>query len=169
MKRQTSKQRHSVNYWIHALASSLGKGASRYYGAHFGVTLPEMRILSTLHSHGDMAPRDLCTLTAMDKGMVSRVLSRLSQDGYVELLDDGNRTRMRRWSLTATGRSLVGRLQPVWLKREAIIQASLSEAEHDQLVDILERLFWASEELRNEEQAGLETSPETAPKRSADR
>jgi DNA-binding MarR family transcriptional regulator len=142
---------HSVNYWVHALSSSLVKGATAYYGRHFDVTLPEMRILSTLHSHGDMPARDLVRLLAMDKAMVSRVLAQLSERGRVELLDGGRRSRLRRWTLTPSGRTFVSELQPVWLEREARIQAGLTKAEHDQLVDMLERLFWASENVRAEE------------------
>ena len=146
---------HSVNYWVHALSSSLVKGASLYYGRRFNVTLPEMRILSTLHSHGDMPARDLVKLLAMDKGMVSRVLSQLTASGRVELLDGGQRSRLRRWTLTPAGRAFVSELQPVWQEREARIQAGLTGAEHDRLVDMLERLFWASEEVRAEEKKAL--------------
>lgn len=147
------RPRHSVNYWVHTLSSSLVKGASAYYGRRFKVTLPEMRILSTLHSHGDMPARDLVKLLAMDKGMVSRVLAQLTASGRVELLDAGQRARLRRWTLTPAGRAFVSELQPVWLEREARIQAGLSKSEHDQLVDMLERLFWASEKVRAEEKA----------------
>ena len=148
---------HSVNYWVHTLSSSLVKGASLYYGRRFNVTLPEMRILSTLHSHGDMPARDLVTLLAMDKGMVSRVLAQLTASGRVELLDGGQRSRLRRWTLTPAGRAFVSELQPVWQEREARIQAGLSGAEHDRLVDMLERLFWASEKVRAEEKKALRT------------
>jgi DNA-binding MarR family transcriptional regulator len=147
------RPRHSVNYWVHTLASSLVKGATAYYGRRFDITLPEMRILSTLHSHGDMPARDLVKLLAMDKGMVSRVLAQLAASGRVELLDGGQRARLRRWTLTPSGRAFVSQLQPVWLEREARIQAGLTSAEHDQLVDMLERLFWASEKVRADEQA----------------
>jgi DNA-binding MarR family transcriptional regulator len=148
---ERGRPKHSVNYWVHALSSSLVKGASAYYGRRFNVTLPEMRILSTLYSHGDMPARDLVRLLAMDKGMVSRVLSQLTASGRLKLLDGGQRTRLRRCTLTPAGRTFVKELQPVWQEREARIQAGLSRAEHDLLVDMLERLFWASEEVRAEE------------------
>lgn len=138
----------SINYRVHALASSLAKGAMRFYGAKFGITLPEMRILSTLGSYGALAARDIVTLTAMDKALVSRVLSGLATSGYVEKGARRSGPRLRGWHLSPTGEAFVARLQPVWIAREARIQSGLTRAEHEILLDLLERLFWASEKLR---------------------
>jgi len=46
---------------------------------------------------------------------------------------------------------MVEMLRPVWKRREALLQVDLSEAERAQLVDMLERLFHASETLRRKE------------------
>jgi DNA-binding MarR family transcriptional regulator len=164
LTRTGPKPRHSINYWVHALSSSLAKGAASYYGRKFQIVLPEMRILSTLFTDGDLTARDLVSLTAMDKAMVSRVLAGLSRQGHVELLENGDRTRLRSWTLTRSGRAFVARLKPEWIRREAIIQAGLSKSEHALLVRLLERLFWASEELRAEEQKEWRAAAENAPR-----
>lgn len=158
------RRRQSINYWIHALSSSLAKGAMQYYGRKFGLRLPEMRILSTLGSRGPLAARDLVTWTAMDKAMVSRVLSGLAADGYVVQSDSESRARMRPWALSPLGAELVERLRPEWQAREARLQKDLSAEEREQLVDMLERLFWASEKLAGEDGHALrrESSARTA-------
>ena len=46
----------------------------RFYLAKFGLALPEMRLLSTLGSRRRLSSLELVKLTAMDKGLVSRVL-----------------------------------------------------------------------------------------------
>ena len=79
---QLSQQRKSINFRVHSLASSLFKGAMQYYGAHFGVGLPEMRVLSRLGSEGPLAAHQIVALTAMDKALVSRVLTALNRRGY---------------------------------------------------------------------------------------
>lgn len=141
----------SINYRVHALASSLAKGAMRFYGAKFNISLPEMRILSTLGSYDALAACDIVALTAMDKALVSRVLSGLAARGYVEVRTRRAGPRLRGWQLSAAGNTFVARLQPVWVAREARIEAGLTRAEHEVLLDMLERLFWASEKMRAHE------------------
>ena len=143
--------KHSVNYHMHALASSLFKGATQFYIARFGVGLPEMRILSTLSSEGPLAAHQLVSLTAMDKALVSRVLAMLMRRTYIAGSPPEADTRRRVWKLTRAGEGLVKRLQPMWRQREAVIQAGLSEEEQHLLVDMLKRMFDASEALRARE------------------
>ena len=63
------RQNRSINFRLHTLASSLFKGATQYYGAHFGIGLPEMRVLSNLGSEGPLAAYQIVALTAMDKAL----------------------------------------------------------------------------------------------------
>lgn len=154
--------KHSVNYHVHALASSLFKGATQFYMARFGVGMPEMRLLSTLSSEGPLAGYQLVALTAMDKALVSRVLATLARRTYVKGSPPDADARRRVWSLTRSGEQLVKRLQPQWRQREAIIQADLSAAERKLLVDMMQRMFSASEALRAEEAQQLK-----APRKSA--
>lgn len=148
-------QDRSINFRVHTLASSLFKGAMQYYVAQFGVGLPEMRILSNLSREGPLAAHRIVTLTAMDKALVSRVLTMLNRRGYISSCSRKSDPRRRTWALTRSGRDLVKRLQPEWQRRERIIQAGLNEAERSLLGDLLDRLFAASEKLRVEEAAAL--------------
>jgi DNA-binding MarR family transcriptional regulator len=146
-----SRQSRSINYWVHALASSLFKGAQHYYGKRFGVGIPEMRILSNLASDGSLTATQLVGLTAMDKGLVSRILSGLHARGLVGAITASSDPRRRTWSLSRRGEQMVETLRPMWETREGILQVDLSNAERAQLVDMLGRLFHASEELRRKE------------------
>ncbi len=159
-----SAQRRSINFWVLALAGSLTKGAMRYYSTKFGIRLPEMRVLNTLADDGDLAARDLVALTAMDKGLMSRVLAGLSENGMIVQAGDEERVRMRKWSLTPAGREMVDRLSPEWNKRWSVIQADLSQEQRDQLKDMLQTLFFASEELGRREQKELQQHAEKSGK-----
>ena len=154
---QPRQQQKSINFRVHALASSLFKGATQYYGAHFGVGLPEMRVPSNLGSEGPLAAHHIVALTAMDKGLVSRVLTTLKRRRLVTSSAPKTDPRRRTWQLTRGGQDLVDRLRPEWRRREAIIQAGLSGAERAVLSDLLERLFIASEKLRADEAVELQT------------
>src|SRR5579864_2048677 len=133
----------SINFRLHTLASSLFKGATQYYGAHFGVGLPEMRVLSNLGSEGPLAAFQIVTLTAMDKALVSRVLTMLSRRGYVASSSSKSDPRRRTWRLSKSGQDLVTRLRPEWKRREAIIQGGMSKAELAVLGELLDRMLSA--------------------------
>jgi len=148
-------ENQSINYRVYALASSLSKGAMRFYLAKFGLALPEMRLLSTLGSRRRLSSVGLVKLTAMDKGLVSRVLNSLGKRGWVEQVPSAKGSNRRVWRLTRTGTALVARLQPVWRERESRLQSDLTSQEHELLLRLLERLFQASERLRAEEAKAL--------------
>ena len=145
----------SINFRLHTLASSLFKGATQYYGAQFGVGLPEMRVLSNLGSEGPLAAFQIVMLTAMDKALVSRVLTMLSRRGYLIAAASKSDPRRRTWRLSKSGEVLVERLRPEWQRREAIIQAGLSKTEREVLGELLDRMLAASEALRAKEMEAL--------------
>jgi DNA-binding MarR family transcriptional regulator len=153
--RDSQFRKKSINYWVHALASSLAKGASRYYGAKFGIRLPEMRVLSNLGTYSQLASRDIVELSAMDKGLVSRVLSGLEGRDWVQVVAEDRGARLRRYELTVSGQDMVEKLRPVWRSREAQIQHGLTALEREQLVGLLKKLFLASEDLREIEARDL--------------
>jgi DNA-binding MarR family transcriptional regulator len=162
-----TRPRKSINFRVHALASSLFKGAQQYYGARFGVGLPELRILSNLDSEGPLAASHLVELTAMDKALVSRILTTLHARGLLDAAAPASDPRRRCWSLSRKGHRLVEQLRPEWKRREAIIQAELTSEERDLLEDMLRRLFIASEALRAEEAKSLRKPGAAAPRRAA--
>jgi DNA-binding MarR family transcriptional regulator len=164
------RQNQSINYRIYALASSLSKGAMRFYQAKFGIALPEMRLLSTLGSHRRLSSLELVKLTAMDKGLVSRVLAGLAKRNLVQDVPAAAGSSRRIWKLTAAGSALVTRLRPVWQEREGRLQTDLSPKEHKLLLRLLETLFHASEKLRAEEaETLLRTSSRKPTQRRASR
>jgi DNA-binding MarR family transcriptional regulator len=149
------RESRSINYRVYALASSLSKGAMRFYLAKFGLAL------STLGSRRRLSSFELVKLTAMDKGLVSRVLNRLVERGWVEHIPSGISFNRRVWKLSRSGAALVARLQPVWQERESRLQSDLTAQERKLLLQLLERLFQASEKLRAEE---AKTMPQTSPR-----
>ena len=149
------QQNQSINYRVYALASSLSKGAMRFYQAKFGIALPEMRLLSTLGSHRRLSSLELVKLTAMDKGLVSRVLAGMAKRNLVQDVPAAAGSSRRVWKLTAAGSALVARLRPVWQEREGRLQADLSAKEHKLLLRLLDTLFHASEKLRTDEAGTL--------------
>jgi DNA-binding MarR family transcriptional regulator len=166
-----SHGQRSINFRVHALASSLFKGASQYYGARYDISLPEMRVLSNLGREGELAAHRIVELTVMDKALVSRVLRSLARRGFIASTAPKSDPRRRSWRLNKAGMDMVKRLQPEWRRREAIIQADLSKSERAILAKLLDRLFIASEKLREAEagqiQAGRKDAARPNPKSKA--
>lgn len=158
-------RRKSINFRIYALASSLFKSAHQFYGARFGIGVPEMRILSNLDSEGPTTASQLVVLTAMDKALVSRILTALSGRGLLQSSAPPSDPRRRTWALSRSGRLLVAELRPMWKRREAVLQSSLSVEEHLQLENMLERLFVAAEALRLQESAAIKNELKRAPRK----
>jgi DNA-binding MarR family transcriptional regulator len=95
------------------------------------------------------------------------VLSRLAGRGWVEHIPSAVGSSRRVWKLTRSGAALVARLQPVWQERESRLQADLTGQERKLLLQLLERLFRASERLRAEEARMLpRPSRRPAPRRA---
>ncbi len=154
----TRREQRSINFRVHALDSSLYRNARQYYGALFGLGVPEMRILSNLDAEGPLAASQLVALTVMDKGLLSRILTTLHKRGSI-VPTPSSSPRRPVWTLSAAGHELVDRLRPLWREREAMIQAVLTPAEQAAMKDMLDRLFVASETLRIEEARTLPQRP----------
>jgi len=143
----TARQGKSFDLRVHALASSLFKGSQQFYGARFGLGVPEMRILSNLDREGALTPGELVSVTAMDKALVSRLLAAMARDGLIAATA-GPSPKRRRWALSSAGERLVRRLRPLWRRREALVLVGLSAGQRRLLARLLQRLFAASEKLR---------------------
>ena len=102
--------------WHHADAMSKVRGVAR-----------QMRVLSNLESQGTLIASLVVALTAMDKALVSRVLTMLHRRRLVRSSAPKSDPRRRRSQPRRAGRNLVDRLQPEWRRREAVIQAGLAD------------------------------------------
>lgn len=146
----------SINFRVQALASSLFKGAQQFYGTWVGLTVPEMRIIAGLDSEGPLNASQLAHYTAMDKALVSRILRALRERGLIAAIS-GARSRRCSWELSPSGRRLVLKMRPVWLRRETLLQEGLNEAERAGVKLLLDLLFQSSERLRLKESAMLKS------------
>ena len=153
MSEEKPRQRKSINFRVHALASSLFKGSQQYFGSRYNLGTPEMRILSNLDSEGPMAASQLVMQTAMDKALVSRILNTLHGRGLLQASAPGLDPRRKLWALSRSGHALVKKLRPIWKQREAVVQACLTPEQRDLMEELLEKLFLASEAMRQEEAA----------------
>lgn len=72
-----------------------------YLGSEFG--LPEIRILQDIYLHPNRSSKDISCELNMDKGLLSRLLKRLEQEGYIDRKETGKDNRIGLINLTEKG------------------------------------------------------------------
>jgi DNA-binding MarR family transcriptional regulator len=136
-----------ILFFIHRLSRSILRASMARYMLEFGLGVPQVQILNAIGALGPRASKDIADFMAMNKALVSRSLSELTARGYTRNTADPNDARRRVWTLTAKGRRLVETCRPLRHERTSRLMAALTEDERAMLVDILNRLYIASEQL----------------------
>ncbi len=102
-----------------AVASTLASRAlARIYSHHFGLGIPEWRVMAMLGQFERLTARDVGELSHMHKTKVSRAVTALVDRGLVEKRANRDDRREAFLSLTRPGRRIYDELTPVALAFE---------------------------------------------------
>jgi DNA-binding MarR family transcriptional regulator len=126
---------------INFLGNKLSAGASSSYRREFGVGITEWRILSMLASEDACTAQQICQFFDLDKGLVSRTLKSLVDNGSVTVSSEPGGDNRRIVLLTRSGRALHDRIIELALDREKVLLDCLDAKEVDVLIDLLRRLL----------------------------
>lgn len=126
---------------INFLGNKLSAGASSSYRREFGVGITEWRILSMLASEDACTAQQICQFFDLDKGLVSRTLKSLADNGSVTVSAAADGDNRRIVLLTRAGRALHDRIIELALDREKVLLDCLDPKEVDVLIDLLRRLL----------------------------
>ncbi len=127
-------------YRLSVLTNTVSGAIARLYGARFGLTIPEWRVLAVLGRFAPLSAGELAGRTAMDKVRVSRAVAKLLRRGLVDRARDGADRRRAKLALAAAGRKIHDAIVPMARAKEAALLAGLSRAERAQLDRLLDRL-----------------------------
>lgn len=125
---------------INFLSNKLAAGASSAYRREFGVGVTEWRILSLLAGEDGCTAQYISQYFDLDKGLVSRTIKSLVNNGSVTILDPAADNK-RCIGLTKAGRALHDRIIELALDREGVLLDCLETGEVDLLIDMLRRLL----------------------------
>ena len=129
------------------LAEQISVSLSRIYVDKFGINIAGWRILVTLAEYGELQAKEVARLTSMDKVRVSRTVSTLMEQGFLDRRACGNDSRATILSLNAAGSDLYRRIAPEALAWEQKLVEPLSKSEQQSLSRILDKLEGRLEEL----------------------
>ncbi len=139
--------RERLGYRVQILSNKMILWSSRTYAQKFNVGVQEWRILSVLARTGVGTAREVCELTMMDKGNVSRAVKKLVCGGRIKEQSDKQDKRSSILILTPKGVELYKRIKKVSDAREKKFLAALTAAERKALPQILTKLDNVIEEL----------------------
>ncbi len=109
-------------------ASEVGKVIAPYYH-HFGLTMPELAILSVLYEQSPMTQQMIIARTALEKFAISRGSRALLAKDLIERQAHHTDGRSYWISLTASGRELYEHIVPMSLIFEEKLKAFLGSEE----------------------------------------
>ncbi len=112
---------------LNLVASEVSERLSQVYGAEIGVDIPQWRVLAQLAARNEATAQEIARLTFSHKSTVSRAVRELEARGLIDRLESAQDKRALRLRMTAEGRRLFARLQPLVLDFEAALMGGLKE------------------------------------------
>lgn len=131
-------------YRLSVAANRVSRRFAERYGARFGLSIPEWRVMAVLGRFGRLPAREIAGHTAMDKVKVSRAAQALVARGLVARAADAADARLHWLALTRAGRRMHAAIVPMARTLEAEVLDGLDPAEiaalHRALARIAARL-----------------------------
>ena len=116
-------------YRLSVAANRVSRRFADRYGAEFGLSIPECRVMAVLGRFGRLPAREISVRTAMDKVKVSRAVRQLAARGFLEREADAADARLQWLALSESRRAVHGAIVPMARELEAEVMEGLDAAE----------------------------------------
>lgn len=137
--------RRFVTYRISRVQAKLNAQATRLLREASGITLTQWRVIALIGAAGQTRSSTLTKEAALDKGLLSRNLKTLIEEGVVLSRTDDGDHRVQILSLTGKGRAIFEKTLPVTRARQAQLREGLSDEELRIFHKVLDHLEIAAE------------------------
>ncbi|MFM5916678.1 MAG: MarR family winged helix-turn-helix transcriptional regulator [Novosphingobium sp.] len=127
-------------YLLSITSNAVSDRIADEYRAHFGLKIPEWRVMAVLGDKGTATQRALVEATRMDKVAVNRACRGLEERGLLTRRPNNADGRSHHLGLTPAGQKVHGAIMPMALEMEGRLFSALSIAERDLFKDFLQRL-----------------------------
>ena len=143
---------HFLPYRMSFTSNLVSDLISRTYGALFGLTIPEWRVVAVVAETGGITQGEICQRTRMDKVTVSRAAIALVGRGLLDRLANEEDRRSHHLVLTDAGRTLHATTAPKALDIERRIFAHFEPAQVERFEAMLRRIDRIACDLAAEEE-----------------
>lgn len=134
-----------LTFRISRVQAKLNAQANALLGEHAGLTLSKWRILALVGAAGETRLSELSRIAALDKGLLSRNLKLMVEDGLVASKQDDVDHRVQHLKLTETGQKLFEHTLPKMRQRQRKLREALTRVEIDALYSALDKLEVAAD------------------------
>jgi DNA-binding MarR family transcriptional regulator len=129
------------------LSNTVSSAIAAAYFAHFGLSIPEWRVMAVLASNPGLSAAEVTARTAMDKVAVSRAVASLLAAGRLRRTTAAADRRRTHLHLTSAGARVYAQVVPMALEYERGLLASLSKQDRATLDRLLRVLLGRAVEL----------------------
>jgi DNA-binding MarR family transcriptional regulator len=134
-------------YRLSVLSNTVSGAIAAAYFAHFGLSIPEWRVMAVLAANPGLSAAEVTARTAMDKVAVSRAVGTLLSAGRLRRTMAKNDRRRTHLELTRSGTRVYAQVVPVALNYERHLVSALSAKDRATLDRILRVLLGRAVEL----------------------
>ena len=135
-------------YRLALVAEAFSRQLVAVYGREYGLSREEWRLLFLLAEAGGLDSLSLAARSSLDKVQISRAAGRLADKGLILRSIPGNDRRLRRYEITAAGRTLFSRAFAGVEARAAQVLDAMSETDRAALSRGLDALSRAVEQAQ---------------------
>ena len=122
------------------LSFEVSNRMAEIYSDRFDITIPEWRILATLAEKQQCTAQAIVASTRTHKSTISRAVSRLIDNGWIERVSSKEDKRMQLLRMSRSGAQRFSELIPLVLNFEKELNAKMSETGIAQLIQGIEQL-----------------------------
>jgi DNA-binding MarR family transcriptional regulator len=134
-------------YRLSVLSNTVSSAIAAAYFAHFGLSIPEWRVMAVLAANPGLSAAEVTARTAMDKVAVSRAVGALLAAGRLRRTTVKSDRRRTHLELTPAGTRVYAQVVPVALNYERHLIAPLSARDRATLDRLLRVLLGRAVEL----------------------
>ena len=145
--RQTADLSTFLTFRLSRIQANLNAQAADLLRRNGGVPLAHWRVLLILFENMATTQKEIVERAEFDKGQVSRIVDRLSEQGYLVSESDDADKRVRKLILTDAAHQLIDQLLPKMRQRQQHLRSPFSEEDMTTLFDFFDRLDSVSAKL----------------------
>ncbi|MCA2014413.1 MarR family transcriptional regulator [Cereibacter sphaeroides] len=130
-----------VPYFLAIVNTRLSRGSSQIYLDRFGIGIVDWRVLASLAIEPEIPASRICQLIDLDKGAVSRALTRLDELRVLDHKAGAERDiRRKLWSLNEAGYALHAVVLQVALEREDQLVRGITEEDLETFRNVMRQM-----------------------------
>ena len=135
------KLENFMPYRLAVLSNTVSTTVARAYDKRFNVSIPEWRVIAVLGRFPGLSAVEVAERTMLDKVAVSRAVTKLIKNGYIDREFADSDKRRSILNLSEAGSQLHDEIAALALGFERDLLEGLSPEELEQLNNIMERLL----------------------------